>query len=66
MSAVRTEGYKATVTTADGRSISRQSLHPELALERMQDWVIAQRRFADLKGFSIITKIEPIHGKRIE
>ncbi len=66
MGAVRAEGYKATVTLADGRSISRQSLHPEEALERMIDWVAKQREFADRKGFSIITEIKPIHGKRIE
>lgn len=66
MGAVRGEGYKATVTTADGRSISRQSLHPEEALERMLDWVAKQREFASRKGFSIVTEIRPIHGKRIE
>lgn len=66
MGAVLANGFKATVTLADGRSISRESLHPELAYERVLEWVQSQRDFADKRGFIITARIEPITGKRID
>lgn len=66
MIATWTEGWKATVFTGEGRSISRESLHPEEALDRVQDWARKQREFAEKHGIDVTVTIEPIHGKRLE
>lgn len=66
MGAVLANGFKATVTLADGRSISRQSLHPENAFRNVSEWAQKQQNFADSRGFAITVMITPITGKRID
>lgn len=58
-------GFKATVSSGPGKSISRTSFHPENALKNMEEWVQKQIQFADKHNIQISWEIVAVEGKTI-
>lgn len=56
-------GFKATVSSGPGKSISRTSFHPENALATLQEWIDKQIQFADKHNIEISWEIVAVEGK---
>lgn len=59
------QGYVATVSSGNGKSISRTYSHPETAFAQAEAWVNAQLTFAVNNKIKVTSSIKPVEVKRI-